>query len=59
MIRAAFSAAVGLTLTPIAAGAQDDVVAVGMVNDRKAVIATVAPAHELAAPATAGSTGLV
>lgn len=56
MHRAAFVAAVLLTLAPIAAGAQDHVVTVSMVDDRKAVIATVEPVHQLTARARIGGT---
>jgi hypothetical protein len=51
MTRAALFAAAVLTLAPIAAGAQDHVVALRMVDDRKAVIATVEPMHQLTARA--------
>jgi membrane fusion protein, multidrug efflux system len=54
--RAAFFAASLLTLAPIVATAQDHVVAVRMVDDRKAVIATVEPVHQLTARARLGGT---
>jgi len=54
--RAALLTAAVLALAPLAAGAQDHVVAERLVDDRKAVIATVEPVHELAARTRIGGT---
>ncbi len=56
MIRAALASGVLLALSIVPALAQEQTVAERMVDDRKAVIATVEPVHELAARARIGGT---